>query len=140
MEGRAGIHCAHARPSRRSDLSELDSVRRLREEAETVLIQYRERAEGGENEAAAILKETRAETERFTAESRAQMQAQIERRARQAQDRIAQAEANALAEIRALAADAAVAAAERIIAGRLGEQKATALIAQSIEDLPARLD
>ncbi|MGH6876569.1 MAG: ATP F0F1 synthase subunit B [Rhizomicrobium sp.] len=119
---------------------ELDSVKRLREEAETVLIGYRERAQGAENEAAAILNETRAETERFTAEARAQMQAQIERRARQAQERIAQAEANAMAEIRALAADAAVAAAGTIIAARLGEQKATALIAQSIGELPTKLN
>ena len=119
---------------------ELESVKRLREEAETVLINYRERAECAGKEAATILSETRAETERFTEEARAQMQAQIERRARQAQERIAQAEANAMAEIRALAADAAVAAAQKLIAARLGEQKAAALITQSINDLPAKLN
>ena len=119
---------------------ELDSVRRLREEAETVLINYRERAQGTESETAAILNESRAENERFATEARAQMQAQIERRARQAQERIAQAEANAMAEIRALAADAAVSAAEKIITARLGEQKATALITQSIGELPAKLN
>jgi F-type H+-transporting ATPase subunit b len=68
------------------------------------------------------------------------MQAQIERRARQAQERIAQAEANAMAEIRALAADAAVAAAQKLIAARLGEDKAAALITQSINELPAKLN
>jgi F-type H+-transporting ATPase subunit b len=119
---------------------ELESVKRLREEAETVLINYRERADSAEKEAATILSETRAETERFTAEARAQMQAQIERRARQAQERIAQAEANAMAEIRALAADAAVAAARKLIAARLGEDKAAALITQSINELPAKLN
>ena len=119
---------------------ELESVKRLREEAETVLINYRERAEGAEHEAATILKETREETERFTAEARAQMQAQIERRARQAQERIAQAEANAIAEIRALAADAAVGAARKLIAARLGEQKAATLITRSIDELPAKLN
>jgi F-type H+-transporting ATPase subunit b len=119
---------------------ELESVKRLREEAETVLINYRERAESAEHEAATILNETRAETERFTAEARAQMQAQIERRARQAQERIAQAEANAMAEIRALAADAAVAAAQKLIAARLGEQKAASLITESITELPSKLN
>jgi F-type H+-transporting ATPase subunit b len=119
---------------------ELESVKRLREEAETVLINYRERAESAEHEAAAILSETRAETERFTQEARAQMQAQIERRARQAQERIAQAEANAMAEIRALAADAAVAAARELITARLGEQKAATLISQSINELPTTLN
>lgn len=118
---------------------ELESVKRLREEAETVLMSYRERAQGAESETTAILNETRAENERFTAEARAQMQAHIERRARLAQERIAQAEKNAMAEIRALAADAAVAAAGKLIAARLGEQKASALIADSIGELPANL-
>lgn len=119
---------------------ELDSVKRLREEAETVLISYRERAQGAQSEASMILDELRAESERFAAEARAQMQAQIDRRARQAQERIAQAEANAMAEIRALAADTAVAAAQKLIVARLGEQKAAALIADSIAELPAKLN
>ena len=127
---------------RRADAisKELESVKRLREEAETVLINYRERAESAGKEAANILNETRAETDRFTEEARAQMQAQIERRGRQAHERIAQAEANAMAEIRALAADAAVAAAQKLIAARLGEQKAASLITQSINDLPSKLN
>jgi F-type H+-transporting ATPase subunit b len=119
---------------------ELESVKRLREEAETVLINYRERAQSAQSEAAAILDESRAETERLTAEARAQMQAQIERRARQAQERIAQAEANAMTEIRALAADTAVTAAQKLIAARLGEDKASALINQGIAELPAKLN
>ena len=119
---------------------ELDSVKRLREEAETVLVSYRERARGAESEAATILSETRAETERFTAEARAQMQAQIERRARQAQERIARAEANAMAEIRAVAADAATAAAKMLITARLGEEKAAALVADSIRELSSKLN
>ena len=119
---------------------ELESVKRLREEAETLLITYRERTQGAASEAATILSESRAETERFTVEARAQVNAHIERRARQAEERIAQAEAGAMAEIRTLAADAAVAAAERIIAARLSEQKATALIADAIAELPAKLN
>jgi F-type H+-transporting ATPase subunit b len=127
---------------RRADAisKELESVKRLREEAEMVLIRYREQAKGAASEAASILNETRAETERFTSEARAQMQAQIERRARQAQERIAQAEANAMAEIRALAADAAVSAAEKLIAARLGDDKTAALISASIRELPAKLN
>lgn len=137
-----GAHSTAARLlDRRAEAisKELDSVRRLREEAETVLLSYRERAQGTESETAAILSETRAENERFTAEARAQMQAHIERRARTAQERIAQAEADAMAEIRALAADAATAAAEKLIADRLGEQKTSALIARSIRELPSKL-
>jgi F-type H+-transporting ATPase subunit b len=118
---------------------ELANVKRLREEAETVLITYRDQAKNAQTEAEAILSETRAETERFTAEARAQMNAQIARRARQAQDRIAQAEANAMAEIRTLAANTAVAAAAKIISARLGEEKAASLVSRGIADLQSRL-
>lgn len=140
---RMGAHTKTAAAlDRRADRisKELDTVRHLREEAETVLMTYRERAAGRDSETQAILNETRAENERFTLEARAQMQAHIERRARVAQERIAQAEKNALAEIRALAADAAAAAAGKLIAARLGEEKTAALIAQSIGELPAKLN
>jgi hypothetical protein len=45
-----------------------------------------------------------------------------------------------LAEIRALAADAATAAAQKLIVARLDEKRTGALIAQSIDDLPAKLN
>ena len=45
-----------------------------------------------------------------------------------------------MAEIRALAADAAVAAAQKLIAARLGEDKTAALISQSVTELPAKLN
>src|SRR5215469_16219452 len=118
---------------------ELDQAKRLREEAETLLVNYREKAQHAQKEAETILSETRAEAERFKAEAQEQLKAQLERRARQAKERIAQAEANAIAEIRALAADAATAAAAKLIAARLGDQKAAALITQSINELPAKL-
>jgi F0F1-type ATP synthase membrane subunit b/b' len=45
-----------------------------------------------------------------------------------------------MAEIRAMAADAAVAAAGQIIAARLDEQKASALVDGSIKDLASKLN
>ena len=45
-----------------------------------------------------------------------------------------------MAEIRALAADAAVSAAQKIIAARLGEDKAASLISEGIADLQSRLN
>ena len=69
-----------------------------------------------------------------------QLTQQIERRAQQAQDKIAQAETQAMAEIRALAADAAAAAAEKLIAARLDEKRAGELIAASLKELPGKLN
>ncbi|MBV9905778.1 MAG: F0F1 ATP synthase subunit B, partial [Alphaproteobacteria bacterium] len=74
------------------------------------------------------------------AESRAALKLQIERRAQVAQDKIAQAEAAAMAEIRHLAADAATAAAERLIAARLDEKRAATLISDSIKNVGNKLN
>ena len=118
---------------------ELDEARRLREEAAALLEQFRKKAAAAETEAASIITEAKEEAERFAVEARAQLKAQIERRAKQAQDKIAQAEAHAVAEIRAKAADAAVDAAERLIRARTDSGKAATLIANSLKDLPAKL-
>ncbi len=52
-----------------------------------------------------------------------------------AQEKIVQAEAAALAEIRGLAADAATAAAEKLIAARMDEKRAASLVDASINEL-----
>ena len=78
--------------------------------------------------------------ERFAAESRANLVAQIERRGQAAQDKIAQAEAAAMNEIRALAANAAAGAAEKLIAARMDEKRAAILIESSIADLGGKLN
>jgi len=119
---------------------ELDEARRLREEAAALLAQYKQKAASVEKEAEAILTEARAEAERFAAESRAALKTQIERRAQQAEDKIAQAESAAMDEIRNAAADAAISAAEKLIAARLDEKRSGALIEQSIKELPAKLN
>ena len=120
--------------------SELDEARRLREEAHALLESYKQKAAGAEKEAEAIVVEARAEAERFAAESRAALQSLIERRAKGAKDKIAQAEAAALAEIRSMAADAATAAAEKLIVARMDAKRTGTLIAESIKDLSSKLN
>jgi F-type H+-transporting ATPase subunit b len=119
---------------------ELAEARRLREEAEVLLAQYKKKRAKADEEAAAIVTEAKAEAERFATEARAGIAAQIERRARQAEEKIAQAEAQAVAEVRALAADAAVAAAEKLIAARLDDKRTADLIKRSIEEIPSKLN
>jgi F-type H+-transporting ATPase subunit b len=120
--------------------NELTQAKQLREEAEAVLVRTTQRATSAHAEAQTILSQAREEAERFQKESEAQLKALIERRARQAQDRIARAEAQAMAEIRATAADAAIAASSSIIAQRLDAQQSGALIETSIKDLGAKLN
>ncbi|MBN9545100.1 MAG: F0F1 ATP synthase subunit B [Alphaproteobacteria bacterium] len=120
--------------------AELNEARRLREEAAALLADYKAKAAGAEREAESIVSEARAEVVRFAAASRDDLKIQIQRRAQAAQDRIAQAETAAMNEIRALAADAAASAAQKLILARMDEKRAGNLIADSIKDLSTKLN
>ena len=120
--------------------AELAEARRLRDEAMALMADYQKKAASAEAEAQSIVNEARAEAERFAAESRASLKAQIERRAQAAQDKIAQAEAAAMNEIRTLAANSAAAAAEKLIAARMDDKRAAQLIENSIKDLGGKLN
>jgi F-type H+-transporting ATPase subunit b len=119
---------------------ELDEAKRLREEAAAVLASYVQKAAQAESEVVAIIADAKAETERFAKETRAQLRVQIDRRAQMAKDKIEQAEVAALTEIRAIAADTATAAAEKLIAARLDEKRSSALVEESIKELPDNLN
>lgn len=120
--------------------SELDEARRLRDEAQAVLADYQRRRQQAEKEAEAILVNAKAEAERLAAEAKAKVEDFVARRTKMAEAKIAQAEVQAVADVRAAAADAAVAAAERILTqtakGKVGDD----LIAQGISDVKAKLN
>ena len=120
--------------------AELDEARRLRDEAEKLLAEYQRKQREAEREAGAIIAEARAEAERVAAESRGKMEEFVARRTRLAETKIGQAEALALAEVRAAAADAAVAAAEKILRETAKGKVADDLIAQGIADVKAKLN
>ena len=105
---------------------ELDDARKLREDAAALLSSYQRKQRDAEREADDILAGARAEAERIQAEARTQTAQVIERRTKLAEQKIAQAELSALAEVKAAAADAAIAAARTIIEKRMGEDEARA--------------
>jgi F-type H+-transporting ATPase subunit b len=119
---------------------ELEEARRLRAEAEALLVEYQGKRAAAEQEASSIIAEAKGEAERYAAESRVAITAQIARRGKQAEDRIAQAEAQAVAEVRALAADAAVAAAEKLIAARLDDKRSADLVKRALGEIPSKLN
>ena len=120
--------------------AELEEARRLRAEAAALLADYQKRAASTEAEARSIVEAATVEAAQFQKDARAALEAQIERRAASAQDKIAQAEAHALNEIRGLAADAAVNAAQKLIQARLDEQRTSGMIASSIKGLGDKLN
>jgi F-type H+-transporting ATPase subunit b len=120
--------------------AELDEARRLRDEAEKLLAEYKRRQGEADREAQAIVAEAKAEAERVAAESKSKMEDFVARRTKLAETKIGQAEAQALADVRAAAADAAVAAAEKILTVAAKGKVAEDLIARGIEDVKAKLN
>jgi F-type H+-transporting ATPase subunit b len=120
--------------------SELDAARSLREEAAALLAEYKRKQQDAEREAAGIVAGAKVEAERLTAEAKAKVEDILARRAKMAETKIAQAEAQALADVRAAAANAAIAAAEKILSRTVKGKVADGLINKGIEDVRSKLN
>ena len=120
--------------------AELDDARRLKEEAAKLLAEYQARRTSAEREAEEIIASARAEAERIAAEAKTKMEDFVARRTKTAESKIALAEAQALADVRAAAADAAVAAASTILSQSVKGQLADELLAKGIAEIRAKLN
>jgi F-type H+-transporting ATPase subunit b len=119
---------------------ELEEAKRLREEAAKVLAEYRVKQGDVAKETKAIVDLAAREAEMLAAETRRAMKEQFERRMKLAEDKIGRAEADALREVRAAAAEAAVTAAQSVIAARLTPEAADKLVSQGIDALKGKLN
>ncbi len=120
--------------------AELDEALKLRKEAEGVLAEYRRRQGEAEKTAESIILNARVEADRMAADAQAKVEEFIARRTKMAETKIAQAETQALADVRATAADVAIAAAEAILVKTTHGAAAEALVTQGIGDLKAKLN
>jgi F-type H+-transporting ATPase subunit b len=119
---------------------ELDEARRLREEAEALLAEYQKKAREATDEAAEIIEQARREAAAMAAEAAQRSEDYVARRTRIAEQKIQQAETQALAEVRALSADLAIAASERILGDKVKGDAARSLIERAIGDVRTRLN
>ncbi len=120
--------------------AELDEALKLRKEAEAILAEYQRRQGESEMTAESIILNARAEADRIAAEAQVKIEEFIARRTRMAEAKIAQAEAQALADVRAAAAEVAIAAAEAMLIKMTHGEAAEALVTQGISDLKAKLN
>jgi F-type H+-transporting ATPase subunit b len=120
--------------------AELDDARRLKDEAAKVLADYKARRATAEKEAADIVASAKAEAERIAAEAKTKMEDFVARRTKTAEGKIALAEAQALADVRAAAADAAVAAASTILSQTVKGRVADDLLSKGIADVRQKLN
>jgi F-type H+-transporting ATPase subunit b len=119
---------------------ELDDARRLKEEAVKLVEEYRARRASAEREAQEIITSAKADAERIAAEAKAKMEDFITRRTKTAENKIAQAETQAIADVRAAAAEAAVTAASSIMTQSVKGSVADDLIAKGIQDVRSKLN
>lgn len=118
---------------------ELAEARRLRVEAEKLLAEYEAKRKAAESEAASIIAAANDEAKRLAAEAEAKLNDFVTRRTKSAEDKIALAESQAEAEVRAAAADAATKAAELIIRAQVGGKTGEALFAAGLTEVKAKL-
>ncbi|MDA9510193.1 ATP F0F1 synthase subunit B [Bradyrhizobium sp. CCBAU 11386] len=120
--------------------AELDDASRLKQEAAKVLADYKARSATAEREAADIIANAKVEAERIATEAKAKMEDFVVRRTKTAESKIALAEAQALADVRAAAAEAAVQAASTILSQSVKGQVADDLLAKSISEVRQKLN
>jgi F-type H+-transporting ATPase subunit b len=120
--------------------AELDEARRLKEEAAKLLAEYKARHASAEREAQDIITSARAEAERIASDAKTKMEDFVARRTKTAEGKIALAEAQALADVRAAAADAAVTAASTILSQSVKGQIADDLLAKGIGEVREKLN
>lgn len=119
--------------------SDLDEAARIRTEAEAMLAEIRLQREEAERQAAEMLKAAQDDAKRLAKEAKVKLDEQIKRRADLAERKIANAEAQAVAEVKAAAADLAAQAAETVLAARLAGAKTDPIVDGAIKQLAGRL-
>ncbi len=120
--------------------AELEEARKLREDAAQLLADYQRKRQEAETEAQGIIAGAQAEAERMAADAKTKVEEFVARRTRMAETKIAQAEAQATADVRAAAAEAAVAAAGKILTQETRGKPGDDLVARGIADLSKRLN
>jgi F-type H+-transporting ATPase subunit b len=119
---------------------ELDDAKALRAEAEKVLADYEEQRKQAEAQAEQMIADAKASAESTAAEARAAMQAAMDRRTKQAEEKIARAQENLEKEVRAAITSLAVDAAAHLVATGMTDEMAQKLVDGNIAELGERLN
>ncbi|MCJ9429396.1 hypothetical protein [Kordiimonas marina] len=119
--------------------AQIEEAKTLRDEAEGLLLDYQRKQRETEKEAAELLAHAQEDARIMTEEAKADIAVLIERRTRAAQEKIHQAEAAAVKEVKAAAVNVAVAAASQVMADSLKGKAGGTLITDAIDDLDGKL-
>ena len=118
---------------------DLAEAKKLRDEAAALLVEYEQKRVAAEAEAEGIIAAAKEEATRLTAEAQVSLADLITRRTKSVEDKIAQAEAQAVAEVRARSADVAIEAARLVLTDELAT-KGSDVVNKAIADVGKRLN
>lgn len=119
---------------------ELAEAKRLREEAQHLLAEYQRKRKEAEAEAAAIVAAAEREAAALTAEAKQKTEEFVARRNALSEQKIKQAESEAVNAVRAAAVDLAIAAAEKVLVKKADDGVQQALFKASVDEVKSRLN
>ena len=120
--------------------AELGEAKRLREEATLLLAEYQKKRKDAEAEAAGIVAAAEREAAALTAEARQKTEEFVTRRNALTEQKIKQAETEAVNAVRSAAVDLAVAAAEKVLSGKADAGVQADLFKSALGEVSARLN
>ena len=120
--------------------AELNEAKRLREEAQALLASFQRKQKEAEEQAEDIVEQAKHDAKIMAENARKELNERLERRAAMAEAKIANAEAQALAEVKAKAADIALDAARALLEDNLSAADHTKLINEGITQMGKSLN
>ena len=114
---------------------QLDETQNLREEAQAALASYQRQQRDALAEADEIVAQAKADAERLKVQAENVLTATIKRREEQAVERITQAEATAIKDVRDQAIELAIGVATKIITEKMTKTVQNELVKDASEDL-----
>lgn len=119
---------------------DLDEARQLREEAQALLADFQRKRKEAEQEAAGIVTAAKREAEMLLDEAQKKTEDYVARRTALAEQKIEQAEREAVNEVRSSAVDIAVEAARKLLADNPEIKAGEELFKSSLKELKSRLN
>ena len=120
--------------------ADLEEARRLREEAQALLAEYQQKRKEAELGAADIVTAAKREAEMLLGEAHKKTEDYVARRTAIAEQKIAQAEREAVNEVRSSAVDIAVEAARKLLADNPEIKAGEELFKSSLQELKSKLN
>lgn len=119
---------------------ELEEARTLREEAQQLLAEYHRKRKEAEKEASDIVAAAEREAKALLEEAKRSTEEYVARRNKLAEQKIATAETDAINAVRSSAVDIAVAAAGKIMAGKMDGALATNMFKDALVQVKSNLN